>query len=213
MFPPVLLLRRVYLIQRTRARFPSSSLLLLLVFPRWYVLLYCTTSSPGPPISLNSKPFADFMPTRRRSAKKRKEGAPPSRPHTHAVATPTTRVDLPKKDSHFSTADRTILQELKLGTAVRESQFKMKASKKHHPYPAKEAPYPLNYERPVIDQFVLLSMWLMSMPTILFPIFTAMSGRQCSSSNCLEVRPFMCLTLHPQKCTSLSNVFILDMSS
>ena len=94
------------------------------------------------------------MPTRRRSAKKRKEGAPPSRPHA-AVATTTGQPDLPKKDAHFSTADRAILQELKLGVAARESQFKMKGSKKHNAYPAKEAPYPLNYERPVIDQFVL----------------------------------------------------------
>jgi len=94
------------------------------------------------------------MPTRRRSARKRKEGAPPSRPHADA-ATSTPRADLPKKDAHFSTADRAILQELKLGAAARESQFKMKGNKKHHPYPAKEAPYPLNYDRPVIDQFVL----------------------------------------------------------
>ncbi|KAI9465573.1 hypothetical protein BJY52DRAFT_593170 [Lactarius psammicola] len=104
-------------------------------------------------------PFADFMPTRRRSAKKRKEGAPPSRPHADA-ATSTARADLPKKDVHFSTADRAILQELKLGAAARESQFKMKANKKHHPYPAKEAPYPLYYERPVIDHDVWETMFI-----------------------------------------------------
>lgn len=103
-------------------------------------------------------PFADFMPTRRRSAKKRKEGAPPSRPN--AVATSTARADLPKKDAHFSTADRAILQELKLGAAARESQFKMRGNKKHHAYPAKEAPYPLNYERPVIDHDVWETMFI-----------------------------------------------------
>ncbi|KAH9065482.1 hypothetical protein EDB87DRAFT_1555929 [Lactarius vividus] len=103
-------------------------------------------------------PFADFMPTRRRSANKRKEGAPPSRPH--AVAATSTRVDLPKKDAQFSTADRAILHELKLGAAARESQFKMKGNKKHHPYPAKEAPYPLHYERPVIDHDVWETMFI-----------------------------------------------------
>ncbi|KAH8989659.1 hypothetical protein EDB86DRAFT_3080919 [Lactarius hatsudake] len=103
-------------------------------------------------------PFADFMPTRRRSANKRKEGAPPSRPH--AVAATSARVDLPKKDAHFSTADRAILHELKLGAAARESQFKMKGNKKHHPYTAKEAPYPLNYERPVIDHDVWETMFI-----------------------------------------------------
>ncbi|KAF8272206.1 hypothetical protein EI94DRAFT_1796342 [Lactarius quietus] len=100
------------------------------------------TNAPPVPIVVTSPfagsapvlPFADFMPTRRRSAKKRKEGAPPSRPHA-VVATTTTR-------------------ELKLGAAARESQFKMKGSKKHHAYPTKEAPYPLNYERPVIDHDV-----------------------------------------------------------
>ncbi len=35
------------------------------------------------------------------------------------------------------------------------------------------------------------------------PYPTAMSGRRCSSSNCPEVILFMCLTLHPQRCTSL----------
>ncbi|KAI9443139.1 hypothetical protein H4582DRAFT_1160245 [Lactarius indigo] len=104
-------------------------------------------------------PFADFMPTRRRSANKRKEGAPPSRPHA-VPATSTTRADLPKKDAQFSTADRAILHELKLGAAARESQFKMKGNKKHHPYPAKEAPYPLNYERPVIDHDVWETMFI-----------------------------------------------------
>lgn len=172
---------------------------------RFYLVQYVIRR---PADHVRFKPFADFMSTRRRSAKKRKEGAPPSRPH--AVATTTARPDrdLPKRDAHFSTADRAILEELKLGAAARESQFKMKASKKHHPYPAKEAPYPLNFERPVIDQFVLS----ISAPTYsqsFFPV--AMSGRQCSSSNSPQVRLFMSLTFRPQKCkslpTSLSQTF------
>ncbi|KAI0252378.1 hypothetical protein BJV78DRAFT_351287 [Lactifluus subvellereus] len=87
-------------------------------------------------------PFADFMPTRRRSTKRpsfaRKESASSKGSSTHAGHT--------KRD--LSTPDR------QLGVAHRESQFKMKDNKKHHAYPANEAPYPLNYERPVIDHDV-----------------------------------------------------------
>ncbi len=98
----------------------------------------------------NLKPFADFMPTRKRSIKK------PS-PHVPAPSNRTsgaTLVDPAQKDARFSTPDRAILEELKLGAAARESQFKMKGNKKHHAYLANEAPYPRNYERPVIDQCV-----------------------------------------------------------
>ncbi|PPR04105.1 hypothetical protein CVT24_010678 [Panaeolus cyanescens] len=63
----------------------------------------------------------------------------------------------------FSTADRTILQELKATIQAREAHFVMKGvgapvvgggkskGKKHHCYPVKEAPYPRSYEREVID--------------------------------------------------------------
>lgn len=81
----------------------------------------------------------------------------------------------PKKDpnsfheSHlkFSTADRTILEELKRNISARASQFIFKggpqnnnagwgaqgigAGKKHHPFPKDEVPYPRNYERDVLD--------------------------------------------------------------
>lgn len=63
-------------------------------------------------------------------------------------------MDLTERDARFSTADRAILEELKLGAAARKSQFKMKGNKKHHAYLKSEAPYPRNYERPVIDQCV-----------------------------------------------------------
>lgn len=65
-------------------------------------------------------------------------------------------MDPAKKDARFSTADRAILEELKLGAAARKSQFKLKGIKKHHAYLKSEAPYPRNYERPVIDQYVYL---------------------------------------------------------
>jgi len=65
-----------------------------------------------------------------------------------------TLVDSAPKGARFSTADRAILEELKLGSAARESQFKTKGTDRHHAYPANEAPYPRNYERPVIDQCV-----------------------------------------------------------
>jgi len=63
-------------------------------------------------------------------------------------------VEPARSDARFSTADRAILEELKLGAAARKSQFKMINNKKHHAYPKSEAPYPRNYERPVIDQYV-----------------------------------------------------------
>lgn len=95
------------------------------------------------------------MPTRRRSTKK----SPPSRKDSVVPIQPSrisgsTLVDPAQKDARFSTPDRAILEELKLGAAARESQFKMKGNKKHHAYPANEAPYPRNYERPVMDQCV-----------------------------------------------------------
>jgi hypothetical protein len=104
----------------------------------------------------NLKPFADFMPTRKRSIKK----PSPRKDSINIVPAPSNRtsgatlVDPAQKDARFSTPDRAILEELKLGAAARESQFKMKGNKKHHAYLANEAPYPRNYERPVIDQCV-----------------------------------------------------------
>ncbi|TFY52472.1 hypothetical protein EVG20_g10534, partial [Dentipellis fragilis] len=65
-----------------------------------------------------------------------------------------TYIEEAKKNANFSTADRAILEELKRGITARELQFVMKGGKKHHSYPAKEAPYPRNYERIVIDHDV-----------------------------------------------------------
>ena len=74
---------------------------------------------------------------------------------THSNRIPgSTVVGAAQKDVRLSTPDRAILEELKLGVAARESQFKMKGNKKHHAYPANEAPYPCDYERQVMDQCV-----------------------------------------------------------
>lgn len=54
-------------------------------------------------------------------------------------------------EARFSTADRTILNELKFKMQAREAQFKVKNGKRHHPYSPKEVPYPLHYEQSVID--------------------------------------------------------------
>ncbi|KAI0052694.1 hypothetical protein FA95DRAFT_1592645 [Auriscalpium vulgare] len=117
-------------------------------------------------------PFADLMPIRRKSSKKlaRKESLPvtssPLRAtssHDSASASASastsstssaTAATTPPPDTQFSTTDRAILAELKRNVAARESQFKMKSGRKHHPYPLKEAPYPRNYERVVIDHDV-----------------------------------------------------------
>ena len=68
-----------------------------------------------------------------------------------------------KSKPKFSTADRTILEELKHNLKARLSQFTMKGvgvhltdgtvsrGKRHHAYGKREAPYPRSYDREVID--------------------------------------------------------------
>ncbi len=65
--------------------------------------------------------------------------------------------------SKFSTADRTILEELKANIRAREAQFVIKGighatvggkkcpGKKYHPYPKEDVPYPRSYDREVVD--------------------------------------------------------------
>ena len=73
--------------------------------------------------------------------------------------TPSSDTNLAK----FSTADRTILEELKANIRAREAQFIIKGvghrilggrksnGKKHHPYQKDEVPYPRSYDREVVD--------------------------------------------------------------
>jgi hypothetical protein len=73
---------------------------------------------------------------------------------------------LDELDLKFSTADRTILEQLKMSIRAREDQFVLKGignltvgggqcrGKKHHPYPSMEAPYPRSYEKEVVDLWV-----------------------------------------------------------
>ncbi|KAF8799001.1 hypothetical protein BYT27DRAFT_7264526 [Phlegmacium glaucopus] len=68
-----------------------------------------------------------------------------------------------RQDLKFSTADRTILEQLKMNIRAREAQFVVKGignmvvgggkspGKKHHSYSAKEVPYPRSYGREVVD--------------------------------------------------------------
>ncbi|TFK40860.1 hypothetical protein BDQ12DRAFT_721473 [Crucibulum laeve] len=63
----------------------------------------------------------------------------------------------------FSTADRTILEELKRNISAKEAQFVIKGAgntttggglsvgKKYHPYSSEEVPYPRSYDREVVD--------------------------------------------------------------
>ncbi|TDL17246.1 hypothetical protein BD410DRAFT_580873 [Rickenella mellea] len=60
----------------------------------------------------------------------------------------------PPESAKFSTADRTILAELRHSITARESQFIMRGGKKHHPYSVMEVPYPRSYERIVVDHDV-----------------------------------------------------------
>lgn len=66
-------------------------------------------------------------------------------------------------DLKFPTADRTILEQLKMSIRAREGQFALKGighlalgggqcrGKKYHSYPSKEVPYPRSYEKEVVD--------------------------------------------------------------
>ncbi|KAF9468493.1 hypothetical protein BDZ94DRAFT_1245494 [Collybia nuda] len=67
-----------------------------------------------------------------------------------------------QQDLKFSTADRTILEELKRNIRVRAAQFTFKGigntvglvgncGKKHHPFPMEDVPYPRSFERDVLD--------------------------------------------------------------
>jgi len=81
--------------------------------------------------------------------------------------TPTTsgavRPSATLQNPQFSTADRTILEELKRNISARAAQFTVKGAgivsgpgivcpgKKHHPHPREEVPYPKSYDREVLD--------------------------------------------------------------
>ena len=74
--------------------------------------------------------------------------------------------ELEGQDAKFSTADRTILEQLKLNIRAREDGFVVKGignlvmgggqcrGKKHHSYPAKQVPYPRSYDKEVMDLWV-----------------------------------------------------------
>ena len=101
--------------------------------------------------SFFAQPFVDFLPMRRRSMKR------PSRKTSPVIPTdPSPKVRSlesgQKSDAQFSTSDRAILEELRRNVGAREAQFVVRGGKKHHAYAAREAPYPRNYERLVLDQ-------------------------------------------------------------
>ncbi|KDQ62491.1 hypothetical protein JAAARDRAFT_170906 [Jaapia argillacea MUCL 33604] len=54
----------------------------------------------------------------------------------------------------FSTADRTILEELKRNIQARDAQFVVRGGRKHHPFLPGEVPYPRDYDRLVVDHDV-----------------------------------------------------------
>ena len=92
----------------------------------------------------------------------------PSSPHlTHKAPSTTTsgpiRPSPTSQNPQFSTADRTILEELKRNISARAAQFTVKGAgivdgsgivrpgKKYHPYQREEVPYPRSYDREVLD--------------------------------------------------------------
>ncbi|KAI0056108.1 hypothetical protein BV25DRAFT_1832575 [Artomyces pyxidatus] len=123
-----------------------------------------------PLIRFRQQPFADLMPMRRKSTKRLVRKDPPVRAPSPPPPPPPDQPSPRPGAQQFSTTDRTILEELKRNVAARESQFRVKGGCKHHSYSAKEAPYPRNYERLVIDQ-----------PRL---ICAAMYGKQSSACSC-----------------------------
>ncbi|KAF9485800.1 hypothetical protein BDN70DRAFT_459133 [Pholiota conissans] len=87
------------------------------------------------------------------------------------------RADTVNDDTNdrFSTADRTILEELTASIRAREAQFKLKGvghtvlgggrspGKKYHPYATDEVPYPRAYGKDVIDLDVWETLYFMDM--------------------------------------------------
>ncbi|KAF7422414.1 hypothetical protein PC9H_010570 [Pleurotus ostreatus] len=76
----------------------------------------------------------------------------------------TIRAQQPTKQNKFSTADRTILQELKRNIDAKEAQFLVKFNPRsgsgasgiagrgrHHPFDKEQVPYPRNYDQEVLD--------------------------------------------------------------
>jgi hypothetical protein len=55
----------------------------------------------------------------------------------------------------FSTADKTILEELKRSISAHAAQFVMKGGHRHHPYPHDVVPYPRSYHREAVDLLVV----------------------------------------------------------
>lgn len=86
---------------------------------------------------------------------------------THKAPSATTsdpiRPSPSNQNPQFSTADRTILEELKRNISARAAQFTVKGAgivdgsgivrpgKKYHPYQREEVPYPRSYDREVLD--------------------------------------------------------------
>ncbi|KDR82916.1 hypothetical protein GALMADRAFT_238570 [Galerina marginata CBS 339.88] len=101
---------------------------------------------------------------------------PPGQTHTHTQAqTQTQNQAQGQQAPKFSTADRTILEQLKANLQAREAQFVVKGvghavvgggyspGKKHHPYRKEEVPYPRSYGREVVDLDVWETMFALDM--------------------------------------------------
>jgi hypothetical protein len=92
----------------------------------------------------------------------------------------------------FSTADRTILAELKRSLIAHESQFKQKSGQKHHPFSRQEVPYPCSYERSILDWDIWETMFCQQLcGSLTWHVFETHPGRVldlgCGASCLLNV--------------------------
>ncbi|KAG6890598.1 hypothetical protein C0995_006574 [Termitomyces sp. Mi166 len=134
-----------------------------------------SAKTPKPRFTFFGSPFYPGHPTRFPEGIKSPTRSVPKLAHTTSSRSPVPPLDpLPATNRHdtptppqqnlnFSTADRTIFEELKRNLEARDAQFVIKGEgsslgspltcrgKKYHAFPPERVPYPRSYEREVID--------------------------------------------------------------
>ncbi|THH27875.1 hypothetical protein EUX98_g6306 [Antrodiella citrinella] len=87
--------------------------------------------------------FSPDPQVQRRNSRRKTAPAAPLQPPISEVT--------PSSGLQFSTADRTILEELKQKILAKDAQFRIRNRKRHHPHSAALVPYPTSYDRRILD--------------------------------------------------------------
>jgi hypothetical protein len=144
----------------------------------------------------------------------------PTSPKASSTATSETlRPSTSSQNPQFSTADRTILEELKRNISARAAQFTVKGAgavdghgistgKKHHPYRREEVPYPRSYDREVLDLYVA---YLYSHTTLISDGGVGTSGKLSSVKISVKASPGTYFKSHQRKCNVYSKCLCLTI--